>query len=306
MPKWVNLLKQSANLDDTSSPWAGNGSFTITEVASIQPGETAHQHAAAAGGDLRFQNIGTLGSDPQTLVWIVENIDAVETRWQVFDRGTGSSMAFGRYEWGTGVFATSGSVGSDITGETSLLTTAPNGGELRLLSVTGTPNNPNNNRRIIIEPEDKTGPSTIIPHYAGLFEASTYPPALLVTGDTTPQQRVIDLSDYPIRTSPGANRVQLVDRQPRANGQRTASLAGDASHARVWDFELDLNADATGTEALRDELDAPGTVIVVHNPLIETTDFVGVECEAEVGEMPRGPRETHARLRFRLREVAPV
>jgi hypothetical protein len=181
--------------------------------------------------------------------------------------------------------------------------TGPSGGELRRLDLTVTPDNPGNSRAVFLY---VTGPSTntlaSIVHAAGLFEAATYAPAYLVNGASVSEQRVIDLSAYKLSSRPTERRIDLDHKRRRASGKMSTTLHSDGVRSRVWGFETEID-DRTEGEALQAELEEPGTIHVVHNPLIHAVTGVAAEVECSSVRRLDGPMEDDVRLAMEFAEV---
>lgn len=185
-----NLALQAANLDDSGSPWAGNGSFTITEVASVIPGQTAHKHEYVSGGESRSQIVGTFPSPaiPHTLAVLFENVNADSSSCRIWD-GSAGIVAGVRYDWATGaVTSTGGTFGSSTTrGVVELPGLGPNGGSVILLWVTSTPDNTGTSREIFVYPggtATTNAGDTAIPHAVALVESAFLTSPIVTAGSS--------------------------------------------------------------------------------------------------------------------------
>jgi hypothetical protein len=297
MPAYTNLALQSANLADVGSPWAGNGSFAIEAATSVIPGQTAWKHTSTSG--FRNQEIGVFTGAPETVVFLVENVDAETSRVGLF---TGSVFeVFVRLTWATMAVADP-VAGSDV-GVVDL-GTGPNGGALALIFATNS-GTVSVARHLYCYPRGtESGTLSAIPHYAALFEAATYPPAYLVNGSTVTEKRVIDLSAYKLSARPTERRVPLTHLRRRASGKMSSAIHSDATVRREWSFTTEIEDRDTG-EALQAELETAGPALYVHNPLIYAVTGVGVECAAENVRRLDGPLEDHVRLAWDLIETRP-
>lgn len=310
MALWTNLLKQSANIGDTGSPWVGNGDFTIATADPVIPSQTAHKHTNNGGGTSksRGQTVGTLTDSPETFAVLVENVSAVNTAWTIFNATAGQHVAQINHVWsipGHSAIITS-PAGSAVSHAATDVGTGESGGDLYLLTVTATPNDLGDSRQVFVYPTGvDTNTNAAIIHWAGLFEASTFSPAYLVNGSTVEERRVVDLDAHKVRVRPRQRSEPLTHRRPRASGKMSTVLHSDAVRARTWSLETEIEDRATG-EALQADLDAPGTVHVVHNPIIHPVTGVSVECEAENVQRLDGPLEDNVRVGFDLREVRPL
>lgn len=185
-----NLALQAANLDDSSSPWANNSAFTIDGVASLVPGQTAHQHEYVSGGESRNQIIGTFPSPatPHTLAVLFENVNASSSSCRIWDGSVGIVSGV-RYEWGTeAVTGTGTTFGSSVTrGVVELPDLGPNGGAVVLLWTTATPDNTGTSREIFGYPSGSgttDAGDTAILHAVGLVEAAFLTSPIVTAGSS--------------------------------------------------------------------------------------------------------------------------
>lgn len=307
MALWTNLAKHSADFTQT---WSTSAPWTEAAATSVIPGQTARKFTGdGVTSSLNVnQTAGTLSSGAETLAWVVENVDAAGTQIAIRDATVGDWVGRVLLTWSTGLTSIVSSGVGTISDHGSLdLGTTPNGGtEARLIWVTATADNPGNSRGVWCYPVDTPASSlSAILHWAGHFEASTYAPAFLVNGATVTEQRVIDLGDHKVSVRPSARYVDLDHKRRRASGKLSSTLHGDAVRRREWTFGTEIEGRTTGEELQR-ELDAPGTVHLVHNPLISSVTGVGAGVDATNVRRMDGPQEDHVRVTFDAVEVVPA
>lgn len=177
-----------------TSDWAGDGEFTISQVASIFDGEIGweHENGGSSAARSRTQTIATLSASPETFYAVIENVDASITHIGIRDETSADWVVIGKLDWSTRSFTSTGSgAGSSPVATAHYLGTGPNGGDTYLLAVTGTADNPGNNRGVYIYPTGiPQNTDTTIIHYARhedagykqIIGAPASPPMLLYDG----------------------------------------------------------------------------------------------------------------------------
>lgn len=125
--------------------WNGDTDFTVAEVAGFFPGESGWQHTEIAGPGSRGQDVGTLSSGPETFAIVVRNTDSVETSWAIFDPDAGGHVARAEFNFST----ETASIQSSPEGTGAVASAVEIDDGVWLLTVTVTPNNPGNDRRLL-------------------------------------------------------------------------------------------------------------------------------------------------------------
>jgi len=128
-PSRVNSALGACSCGDTTY-WGNTGPFTLAAATSCIAGQVATKHTCASAVDsARYQNVGTfVNGQTDTLSWIVENVDALVSRFEITDLTAGATAASVTITWANGTIATTGTPAG--SGLTLLNATGPNGGAL--------------------------------------------------------------------------------------------------------------------------------------------------------------------------------
>lgn len=185
--KRTNELTDSCDFQGSgASDWTDAGDMAISPVTSVILGQTAYKHVndGLGSGRSRWQAAGTLTGSPETASTIIENVDAVESTLGIYDFTAGGFVAEGTFTWATEAFVEDGAGQGSATAYRvkQLAVSGPNGGAVYRLTVTGTPDNSGNARRVYIYPTGHytTNSLSAIIHHAGHEEAA-FASSIIVT-----------------------------------------------------------------------------------------------------------------------------
>lgn len=178
------------------SSWLGVG-YTESNVTSIGDslGLTATQLVTDGTANRnKYRDAGTFSAGKETSYFIFENVDATESVVRLFDATATAEVARATLTWATGaVVAADGAAGTGSTGSAELLSASgPNGGAVYLVSLTVTPSNSGNNRRLYTYATGfSANTDTVILHHAQHCELAYVSPPILT--DATAVTRNADV-----------------------------------------------------------------------------------------------------------------
>lgn len=135
----TNVALQSSNLADSSSPWAGNGDFTIASATSIIDGQTAYRHTndGVSAARTRSDTVGTCTGSAESIWCILEQDTANEAVTSAVDFASdGNLVSRATLTWATGAVAVTDDEGAGTVHRVKLADVGPNGGAVYLFGVT--------------------------------------------------------------------------------------------------------------------------------------------------------------------------
>ena len=246
----TNQLLKSSDIDSALSEWTAVGAWTeanavnLLQASGVQARKVTNDNAAA---DRRFQQtIGTLTGNAESLMLIIENVDASVSDLGLWDSTTGSWVHRAELTWSSGAWATVAGSGELFTPEL-LANAGPNGGKVYRLTM-GATGTAANGRRFIVYPTGvgQNGLSAIL-HHAQLVENEVCH-SVIVT-DTVATQRSQDFASlaFPWRPQPMWVYAKFVDvgsgeafNAPvvalQASSTTRLMLLSHASTERQWRF----------------------------------------------------------------------
>ena len=186
----TNVVSGSCLFDDPATYWVINASPTITEVDGLFEGYSGYQHDDDGGANRSRSQIQGVWTDGETDVtsFIIENIDATETDFGLYDGTATAWVNFGRYTWATGALSTTSGSGNMWVEDMGI---GPNGGAMVRLAIAGTgtaagTGATGNTRRTYIYPSgSNANTNSTILYHGQLEEDVSFPTSPIVTPDAT-------------------------------------------------------------------------------------------------------------------------
>lgn len=227
----TNLALHSTDI--SNAVWDVSGAAKSAATSLVSGGTAQEIASTGSGAEALRQTIGTLTATPETLSFLVENVDAVVTRLGIYDSTAVAFVAEATLTWATGALSTpTGTAGSARSIRARYMGVGPNGGDVYLVEITGTPANAGNTRQVWLYPGGQLGNTqAVIVHY-GQHEVGRFASSLIVTGAAS-ATRNLEGATFPIPSIMGSFRAAGGGTiYFRWNERGTAFVGGSAD--RYW------------------------------------------------------------------------